>query len=378
MRKVTAVGVGMTKFGKLRDQGIEELGAKAVWEAIKDAGINPGDIQIAYCGVSLAPRDVLGQAILKDVGITQIPTMRVENACSSGSSAVREAWMAIVSGLYDIALAIGVEKLTDLGPSPLAYKNRSVEAMAGYVPLGWWAMRAQKHMEKYGTTREQLAQISVKNHANGCLNPRAQYQERLTIEGVLSSPTVADPLTLYQASPISDGAAAVVLCSEKAARKYTRRPVYIAASALTSGNFEQQNDLTVNDLERRCGQQAYQSAGIGPEDLDFAEIHDCFTIAEIIRCENLGFCKHGEYTKWQSEGKWDLGGGFPINPSGGLLAKGHPVGATGVAQICELVWHLREQAGERQVAGARVALAHCSGGTIASDNAVCAVHILKR
>ncbi len=378
MRKVAVIGVGMTKFGKLIGQSIEELGVKAAWDAITDAGINPKDIQIAYCGNVIVARDVIGQAILKDVGINQIPITRVEDACASGSCAVREAWLAIMSGLYDIALALGVEKLTEQGPSPLSYKDRSIEAMVGFQPAGWWAMRAQKHMEKYGTTIEQLAKISVKNHANGCLNPRSQYKKKLTVEEVLQSPMVAEPLTLFQATPISDGGAAAILCSEKVAKKYTTKPIYIAASALTSGNFEQQGDLTINDLERRCSKQAYEMAGIGPEDLDFAEVHDCFTIAEIVRCENLGFCKPGEYTKALDEGRWDLGSAFPINPSGGLLSKGHPIGATGVAQICELVWHLRGEAGERQVADAKVALGHCSGGTLAGDNAACAVHILKR
>lgn len=378
MRKVAVIGVGMTTFGKLRDQSIEELGVRAAYDAIKDAGINPKDIQTAYSGMVGTGRDCIGQRILKDIGITKIPMTRVEDACASGSCAVREAWISIISGLYDVALAIGVEKLTDAGPSGLAARGRSLEATVGFQPSGWWAMRARRHMHEHGTTIEQLAKISVKNHANGCLNPRSQYHRKFSLDEVIQSDMVAEPLTLYQACPISDGGAAVVLCSEEIARKYTVNPIYIAASVLTSGNFEPQGDLTINDLERRAGKQAFEMAGLGSEDLDLAEVHDCFTIAEVIRCENLGLCKQGEYAQLLDGGKWNLGGALPINTSGGLLAKGHPIGATGVAQICELVWQLRGEAGARQVPGAKAGLAHCSGGTILEDNAACAVHILKQ
>ena len=382
MRNVVVLGVGMTVFGKFPEKTIEELGTVATYRALRDAGMSAKDIQIAYVGNLTEHRvtghnSCLGQDILKDIGIDKIPVTRVENACASGSCAFREAWIAVGSGLYDVALALGVERLTGVGRAPLTRIGYNVSGLAGLHPPGWWAMRAQRHMAQYGTTIEQLALVSVKNHGNGCFDPYSQFQKKFTVEEVNASDEVADPLTVLHACPITDGGAAAILCSEEVARRYTTKPVYVAASALTSLTYEQQPDMTFNDLERRAAQQAYEMAGIGPEDLDFAEVHDCFTIAEVTRCESLGFCKPGEYCSLLEQGKWNLGGEFPINPSGGLLSKGHPVGATGVGQMCELTWHLRGEADERQVEGAKVGLAHTSGGIVASLNGACSVVILK-
>lgn len=383
MRKVLAIGVGMTKFGKFPDLSVEQLGRDAVWAAMKDAGFRPKDIQVAYLGNLTESRETghiscVAQEILRGVGIRGIPTTRVENACASGSTAIREAWMAVGSGLYDIALAVGVEKLTGRGPAPLARTGDTLEGIAGFAPPGMWAMRARRHMAQYGTTVEQMARVAVKNRRHGRLNPRAQYPKEVTVEEVRSSPMICTPLTMLDSCPTTDGGAAAILCSEEVAKRYTTKMVYVAAAALQSGTYESTRNIAVNEIEKRASREAYEWAGIGPEDLDFAEVHDCFTIAEIVRTENLGFCKEGEGGRLVEEGVTALGGKLPVNPSGGLLCKGHPIGATGVAQVAELVWQLREEAGDRQVKGAKVGLAHCSGGFIAQDTGASAVIILKR
>jgi len=383
VRKVVALGVGMTKFGKFPDLPVEQLGRDAVWAAMKDAGIRPKDVQVAYLGNLTEGRETghiscVAQEILRGIGVRGIPTTRVENACASGSTAIREAWLAVGSGLYDLALAVGVEKLTGRGPAPLARTGDTLEGIAGFAPPGMWAMRARRHMEQYGTTVEQMARVAVKNRRHGRLNPRAQYPKEVTVEEVRSSPMICSPLTMLDSCPTTDGGAAAILCSEETAKRYTTRMIYVAAAALQSGTYESTRNIAVNEIEKRASRQAYEWAGIGPEDLDFAEVHDCFTIAEIVRTENLGFCKEGEGGRLAEEGVTALGGKLPVNPSGGLLCKGHPIGATGVAQVAELVWQLREEAGERQVKGAKVGLAHCSGGFIAQDTGASAVIILKR
>lgn len=385
MRKVVVVGAGMTVFGKFPEKTIEELGSSAVRDALADAGMKPKDIEVAYCGNLTESRftghlSCLGQTILRLNGINKIPIMRVEDACASGLCALREAWVMVGSGMYDIALALGAEKLTGQGAAVLARLGTNIDGMAGLAPPGMWAMRAQRHMHEYGTTIEQLAKIAVKNHHNGCLNPRSQYQKELTVEQVVNYARLCRPLGVLDACPTTDGAAAVILCSENVARRYTTKIVYLDTVALSTGNYNQPRDLTIHDLEKRCAKEAFERSGIGPENLDFAEVHDCFTIAEAIRCESLGFCGHGEYVHLLEEGKWDLGGEFPINPSGGLLSKGHPIGATGVAQACELTWQLRGEAQkpERQIKGAKAALGHCSGGILGDDTPACAVEILHR
>jgi len=383
MREVSVIGVGMTNFGKFIDTPIEQLAQKALWDALKDADVKPREIGAAYCGNMLAGRisglySCLAEILFEQAGIVGIPILSVENACASGSSAFREAWIAVASGLYDIAIALGIEKMTGRLPAPLVREKNTMDGIMGLVMPGIWAIRAQKHMEKYGTRLEQLAKISVKNHANGCLNPRSQYQKEVTVYEVLHSPMISDPLTLLHMCPIGDGAAAAVLCSSHIAARYTQTPIRIAAVSLTSGTYDYLRDFTYHDLEQRAAKEAYEMGGIGPEDLDFAEVHDCFTIAEVIRCESLGFCKPGEYPILVDEGKWDLNGDFPVNPSGGLLSKGHPVGATGVAQIAEGALHFRGVAGERQVKDAKTALTHCSGGTYNGDTGACTVCIFKK
>jgi acetyl-CoA acetyltransferase len=231
-------------------------------------------------------------------------------------------------------------------------------------------------MERYGTTREQMAQVSVKNHFNGTLNPYAQFQKKFTLEEVLNSPMIADPLTLYSCCPNSDGAAAVVLCSEEKAKELNGRRIKVAASVLTTGTYENQRDITKWDVEIRAAEEAYAMASLGPEDLDVVEVHDAFTICEIIHYEDLGLCPFGEGGRLIEEGATELRGRIPVNPSGGLLSKGHPVGASGVGQVVEMVWQLRGDAGERQVENAKVGMAGIMGGNKEGDTRACTVHIL--
>ena len=335
---------------------------------------------MAYCGHN-RQGSVAGQRVLVELGLTGIPITNVENACCSGAAALREAFMAIAGGFYDVALVIGVEKLYGKVQGALSGSDEDLEIDLGLVQPGLYALRAKRHMELYGTTSEQLAKISVKNHRNGCLNPYAQYQKEVTVEEVLASRMIADPLHLLDCCPIGDGAAAAVLCSAKAAKKYSGKPVSFVASTLTTGTLNAgytDVELTREELTIRAAKEAYEKAGIGPEEIDFAEVHDCFTIAEMTRIENLGFCKPGEAGKLIDEGTTEIGGRIPINTSGGLLAKGHPLGATGVAQVAEVVWQLRGEAGKRQVKGAKVGLAHCRGGSVAgTEGGTCTVQVLK-
>lgn len=388
MRDVAVIGVGMTNFGKFYNLGLKELGRKACWDAIKDAGINPKDIQAGYVanaigGIITGQTMVVGQVVLREVGIVGIPIVNCENACSGGSTAFREAWMAVKAGYYDTAIVVGVEKL-------YAKDNqKTVEAIAGAGDVelelsvgvnfpAHWALRATKRMEIYGTKREHFAKVSVKNHHNGCFNPRSQYKKEFSIEQVLNARIIATPLTQLECSPIGDGAAAVILCATDKVKKYTNKPIIVAGVGMATGTYNEERDITFNDIEQRAGLAAYNLSSIGPDDIDFAEVHDCFTIAEFMRVEGIGLCKPGEYDYLLDKGDTEIGGRLPINPSGGLLAKGHPISATGVAQICELFWQLRNEAGQRQVEGAKIGLAHCAGGGIAGDGAVSVVSILKK
>jgi acetyl-CoA acetyltransferase len=351
MREVKVIGVGMIKFGKYLEKRISDLGGEACWNAIRDAGVNPRDIQVAYCG-HRRQGSVAGQRILAGLGLTGIPISNVENACCSGSSALRETFMAIAGGFYDVGLVIGVEKLYGKVQGVLSGSDEDLEIDLGLVQPALYALRAKRHMELYGTTSVQLAKISVKNHRNGCLNPYAQYQKEITVEEVLGSRMIADPLHLLDCCPIGDGAAAAILCAAEVAKKYPGKGVSLVASTLSSGTLNSgytDVEFTKEELTIRAAQEAYEKAGIGPEDIDLAEVHDCFTIAEMTRIENLGFCKPGEAGKLIDEGTTEIGGRIPVNTSGGLLAKGHPLGATGVAQVAEIVWQLRGQAGKRQV-----------------------------
>jgi len=380
MRDVYIIGAGMTQFGKHLERSLRDLGREACLEAIKDAGIEPEQIQAGYCGNALAPaiqgETGVGQNVFWEVGIKGIPIVNMENACASGSTALREGWMAVAGGFYDIAIVAGVEKSVMPKGKMLDVGAGELDTKLGDVFPGYFATIAQKHMERYGTTREQMAQVSVKNHFNGTLNPYAQFQKTFTLEEVLNSPMIADPLTLYSCCPNSDGAAAVVLCSEEKAKKLNGRRIKVAASVLTTGTYENQRDITKWDVEIRAAEEAYGMASLGPEDLDVVEVHDAFTICEIIHYEGLGLCPLGEGGRLMEEGATELSGRIPVNPSGGLLSKGHPVGASGVGQVVEIVWQLRGDAGKRQVKNARVGMAGIMGGNKEGDTRACTVHIL--
>lgn len=382
MRDVCVIGVGMTRFGKHLDRSLRDLGFEACSHALQDAGVNQKKIEAGYCGNALAPaiqgETGVGQNVFWEVGINRIPIVNVENACASGSTAFREGWMAVAGGFYDIVMVVGVEKTVMPKGTMLNVGAAELETRLGDVFPGHFAIIANKHMERYGTTREQLARISVKNHDNGILNPYAQFQKRVTTEEVLKSPMIADPLTLFACCPNSDGAAATILCSAEKLPKTNARPVKVAASVLTTGTYDNQRDITGWDLEIRAAAEAYRMASLGPEDLDVVEVHDAFTICEIIHYEDLGLCGPGEGGRLIDEGVTELGGKLPVNPSGGLLSKGHPVGASGVAQIVEIVWQLRGEAEKRQVENARVGLAQIMGGSKEADTRACTVHILTR
>jgi acetyl-CoA acetyltransferase len=387
MRDVAIIGIGMTAFGKFPGVSIKELGRQAVVKALQNANLKPKDIQKAYCGNALSgaltgQEMILGHVIMRASGITGIPILTIENACSSGSSGFTEGWMAVAGGFFDFVLVLGVEKLTGTSTEHVVKAMASatdLELEAGYGMIfpGAFALLARKHMEVFGSTSEDLAKISVKNHNHGLANPNAQYKEKYSVDEVLNSRMIADPIRLLDCCPISDGAAAVILCPAKDAKKYSDKPVYVAASVLTTGQYLQSNDLYSFPINSRAAKQAYEMAGIGPENLDLAEVHDCFSIAELLHYEDLGFCAKGEGHRLVREEATSLGGRIPVNVSGGLLAKGHPVGATGVAQLVEIANHLRGTAGARQVKGAKVGMTHCNGGFMQGEPCVATVNILK-
>ncbi len=386
MREVAVIGIGGTKFGKHTERSITDLGVEACLKAIRDANIKPKDIETAYAG-NFAQWEwgqgvFIGQVVLRELGITSIPITRVENGCATGSCAFREAWFKIAAGACDTALAFGVEQMTVADSSKMLsmgsgrqYVERGGDM--GFSAPGIFALMARRHMAEFGTTREQLAMVAVKNRKYGALNPDAQLPDTVTLEDVLNARMICDPLTLPQCCPRGDGAAAVVLTTKELARKYTSTPVYVAASVQFSGAYPHDQSYTFFDPDVRGAKAAYEMAGLGPEDLDLAEVHDCFSMAEIIHYEDLGFCEKGEGGRFVEEGHADIGGKVPVNISGGLLSKGHVIGATGISQIIEVVRQLRGQAGQRQVEGAKVGLQHNGGGFIHTDTACSVINIFK-
>ena len=379
MREVAVIGVGMTKIGKFPERMLSGMGREAVIAALKDAGVPPKEIQAAYSGTSLGGA-LLGQRIFKDLGMSGMPINNMENACSSGSSAMREAWLSIASGLYDMVIAVGSEKLSALGGGTLPLEKEDLEVGEGMVMPALYAMRARRYMHEFGATPEHLAKVVVKSRRCGAKNPQAQFRQETTVEEVLNSRMVADPLTLFQCCPMGDGSGAAILCSLDKARKYTSQPILIKGSILVSGRFDNSfRDMTTPEITVRASKLVYEMAGIGPEEVSLAEVHDAFSIAELLYYEALGFCGRGEAPKLLDEGATEIGGRIPVNPSGGLISKGHPTGATGLAQTAEIVWHLRGQAGARQVKNAKVGLTHCTGGGIYGlDHGACSIHIFAK
>ena len=382
--KVAVIGIGSTNFGEHWDQNLRQLAIEAGTKAITDANIRGRDIDAIYLGNMSAGRFIgqehVAAMVSGELGLS-IPASRIEGACASGGLALRQGIFSILSGQHDIVLVGGAEKMTDLmtdgvTSSLMGAADQEWEAYYGVTFPSLYAMIARRHMHEYGTTREQMAKVAVKNHHNGSLNPIAQFRNEITVEQVLNSPMVADPLTLFDCSPITDGAAALILCKDELAKKYTDEPIYIVGSGQASDTLalHDRKSLTTLDATVKAAQEAYKQAGITPKDINLAEVHDCFTIAEIVATEDLGFCKKGEGGKLLDEGATELTGRIPINTSGGLKAVGHPVGATGVKQAIEIVLQLRGKAEKRQIKDAKIGLTHNVGGS----GATAVVHIFSR
>lgn len=369
MREVAVIGAGMIKFGKYPDYPTARMGGDAVHKALQHAGVARRSIQAAYLGNITSPTNCC-QRVLAEAGISGIPAFNHENACASSSSAFRSAYESVATGVHDMVLAIGVENLTSLiasgmmssGPLQVPF-GTNLDIDNGMMMPAMFALIGRRHMMDYGTTVEQFAQIAVKNHKNSTMNPFAHYTKACSLEEVMNSAMICDPLTLYQCCPIGDGAAAVVLCAGDKARQYTSKPVWVKGSVLNAGRYKAGAKGPVRI--QTCvdsAKEAYEVAGLGPEDLDVVELHDCFSIHELVAYEDLGLCAKGEGSRLVDEGITEIGGKVAVNTSGGLLSKGHPIGATGVAQIVEVVWQLRGECGDRQQPGAKVGLTHNGGG----------------
>ncbi len=384
MRRVSVIGIGCTPFGKQNGIGIIDLALHACREAMDDAHLPGSRVEAFYLGnfvsETLVRQGSLAPIVAYRLGLGPIPCTRVEGACASSGIAFRHGVLLIASGLCDMVLVAGVEKMTSADTGIVTEALASAgdadsEMRLGLTFPGTFGIIMRRHMHQYGTTREQVAMVSVKNRSNGSTNPKAHFQEPVTIEEILESRLICDPLRLYDCTPISDGAAAAVLCAADLATEFTDRPIDVIGSGHATGpaTLFEMADLTTFEASVAAGQQAYREAGLAPNDIDVAEVHDCFTIAEIAAIEDLGFVEKGEGGPAVADGLTALGGRLPTNPSGGLLSKGHPVGATGLAQIYEIVAQLRGEA-INQVKDAEIGLAHNLGGT----GAVSTVHILKR
>jgi len=379
MSQTYIAGAAMTTFGKHTGVLAPDLAQKAILNAVKDAEISLNDVQAIYCA-NVFGGMILGQVIVRDLGLKGIPVYNVENACASGATAVHLARHAISAGQYDTVLVFGIEQLTQLGggtiPLQLNDQMTSLYAQAGMVLPAVYAMRATRYLHEREATRADLAAIAVKNRFNGSLNEYAQQQSETTVEEVLASRMVADPLTLLQCCPSQvDGAAALVLTTKD---RTGRRPVKILASVVQSGIREEHNDDILDaEITARAARLAYEQAGVSPAEVEVVELHDAFTIAELLYYEALGLAEKGEGVQLLRSGATRINGKVAVNPSGGLLAKGHPLGATGVAQMVEVAWQLQGRAGRRQVDSPKIGLTQCTGGGIAGvDHAASSVHLL--
>ena len=378
MSDVYILGVDMIKFGRFPDRSVPNIGAEAALMALDDAGLSIEDMQALYCGNLGQSSGMVGQRILQEIGQTGIPVVNCANACATGATAFREAWTSIKAGLYDVVLAVGVEQMGKglLGGGG-AGKGIPKEGLLGSGTMpAVFAEAGMEHARKYGTTFEQFAKISVKNHHHSTMNPKAMYRIETPLEEVMNAEMISYPNSKLMCSVNVDGSAAAVLVSEKKAKELgMERAVRVKASVITSDPY-QERDLVmpdVNTCTRKAAKEAYEMAGIGPEDLDLVELHDCFATAEMLHYENLGLCEDGEAGRMIDEGEVALGGKIPVNVSGGLLSKGHPLGATGIANIYEVCTHLRGEAGERQVEDAKIGLTHVIG-----LGSACGIHILEK
>ncbi len=383
MRDVAVIGIGMQKWGELWQKSLRDIFVESALQALAETKVDKLDNMFVGCmsGGLFVGQEHLGSILADYLGQRHLPAARVESACASGGLALRCAFVEVASGMSDLVLAGGVEKMTDVSGDGATYAlataaDQEYEVFNGATFPGLYALMARAHMEKYGTTRDQLAQVAVKNHKNGANNPHAQYPFPVTLDQVKESVMIAEPLRILDCSPITDGAAAVILCPYEDAKKYTDKPVIRitgTGQATDTIALHSRADLTRLDATTEAAKKAFEMAGKTQKDIDFAEVHDCFTIAEIIVSESLGFFEPGKGGPAVESGATDVGGEIPINPSGGLKSKGHPVGATGIAQIHETVTQLRGEAGARQVAGAKVGLTQNMGGSGGST----LVHILE-
>jgi acetyl-CoA C-acetyltransferase len=385
MREVAIIGVGLTRFGERWEHGMRELMAEAGIRALEDAGITSKDVEVVY-GSTMASGRFIGQehiaALLSDqLGFRNIPAVRIENACASGGSALRQGYLAVGSGVHDIVVVGGVEKMTDVttGEATTALGgagDQEWELAQGITFPGLYALMAKRHMHDYGTTEEQLAAVAVKNHLNAVNNEYAQFRKKITIEDVLNSKMVAEPLKVFDCSPISDGAAVAVLAPLEIARKYNDTPIQILASSQASDTLglAERSSLTEIKATQIAAADAYKHSKLAPKDIDIVEVHDCFTIAEVMAMEDLGFYEKGKAAKAIADGETAIGSKLSVNTSGGLKGCGHPVGATGIKQAWEIVTQLRGEAGQRQVNGIEIGMTHNVGGSGATS----VVHIMKR
>jgi len=406
MRDVAIVGVGMLRFGKYPDKGIKDLVRESVEDALRDAGVDARRLEAAYVGsavpgIMTGQEQIKAQVTLSAMGIDTIPMYNVENACASSSTALHLGWTAVGAGLYDCVLAVGFEKLYDkdklksfLALGTAVDVENAVKFLEEFqarrgaagkiiaegsgqnrsVFMDMYAYYTRTYMERFGLTQEHFAKLAVKSHRNGAMNPHAMYQKEVTLEEVLRSGDVAFPLTRMMCSPVCDGAAAAILCSREKAAQFTTRPVWIQGSVVGSGRISY--DLG-DTLTSRLGPRAFRAAGIGPEEIDLIEVHDATSPSEIITLIELGLCPGEEAARWIDEGELEIAGRLPTNTSGGLASKGHPIGATGLGQVHEIVEQLRGQAGARQVARARTGMTHNGGGILGADAAAMAIHTFK-
>ena len=378
MRPVAVVGIGKTPFGAFPDRDLRALAVEAGEKAVQDAHAGAARIEAFYLGNFAGPSFVgqnhLAPYVAAGMGIIGVPATRFEDACASSGAAFFHAVSAVAAGLYDVVLVTGVEKMTSQSTPKVTEILAGAGDLSGEVRAGatfpaLFAMIARRHMYQYGTTREHLAAVAVKNHSNGAKNPLAHMRKVITMEQALAGKPIAEPLTVYDCSLISDGAAAVVIAPLERASEFTDKPVRVLGIAQASDNvaLDEKEDITTFRAVKLSADKAYKMAGLQPRDIQFAEVHDCFTIAEIVATEDLGFVKKGEGGPYALSGKTCLKGELPVNTSGGLKSKGHPVGATGVGQICDIVQQIRGEAGERQVARNKIGLAQNLGGSGATS-----------
>jgi acetyl-CoA C-acetyltransferase len=384
-RKVAIIGIGITKFGEHWDKGLRDLALEAGIKAVEDAGIHGEQIDGGYVG-NMAGGNFAGQehigALLADyMGLDPIPVTRVEGACASGGLALRQGYIAVASGIHDIVAVGGVEKMTDLSTADVTEilggaGDQEWELFMGATFPSLYALMMRKYMAEYGAKEEQFAAVAVKNHKHGSMNPYAQYQNEITIETVMNSKVVASPIKVFDASPITDGAAMLILAPLDMASSYTKKPIEIIASAQASDTIglAERYSLTSIEATKVASRNAYKEAGITPKDVQLAEVHDCFTVGEVLATEDLGFFGLGEGAKAAEEGRTTFGGDIVINSSGGLKAAGHPVGATGIKQAVEITMQFRNEAGKRQVKDLEYGLSHNVGGS----GATAVVHIYRR